>query len=188
TPVAKPSESVPADNSSAVTPTPKDSVASSTNDDTNIGGASEVIKSIDSGANTPATQPAPEAPVEAQKPVVETPKTDTPATSGQFNGHNSGISGDDKDGYNANVDGEGASVPTGSSVTELPDKGASSSQSDTNIGGASEVITDQTGVSSPAASSTPVAKPSESVPADNSSAVTPTPKDSVASSTNDDTN
>lgn len=78
TPAAQPAPKAP------VVATPKtDAPAPATNTDkgadTNIGGASEVIKSIDSGSNTPATQPATEAPVEAQKPVVETPKTEVPA-------------------------------------------------------------------------------------------------------------
>lgn len=84
TPAAKPSESVPAGNSSTVTPAPNASVASSNNNDTNVGGASEVITGQTGGSNsavsaTPATQHAPEAPAEAQKPAVETPKTDAPA-------------------------------------------------------------------------------------------------------------
>ncbi|MBZ1517163.1 LysM peptidoglycan-binding domain-containing protein, partial [Leuconostoc mesenteroides] len=147
TPVAKPSESVPADNSSAVVPAPTAPVASSTNDDTNIGSASEVINGQTDSSSTVASA------TPAAKPSESMPAGDTSSV-----------------------------------VPEPAAPVASSTDDDTNIGGASAVVNDQSDSSSPAASSTPVAKPSESVPADNSSAVTPTPKDSVASSTNDDTN
>lgn len=76
----------PADKPATETPkTDAPAPATNTNkgNDTNIGNASDIIKGVDDGANTPATQPAQPAdkPAEAQKPVVETPKTDTPATN-----------------------------------------------------------------------------------------------------------
>uniref|UniRef100_UPI0023617995 hypothetical protein n=1 Tax=Leuconostoc mesenteroides TaxID=1245 RepID=UPI0023617995 len=144
TPVAKPSESVPADNSSAVTPTPKDSVASSTNDDTNIGGASEVVNDQTGSSSTVASSTPASEPSEA--------------------------------------------VPAGDTSTVIPAPTApvaSSTNDDTNIGGASAVVNDQTDNSNTVASSAPVVEPSESVPAGGTSAVAPTTNGSDASSTSE---
>ena len=50
-------------------------------DDTNIGNASDVMNGVDNGKDTPAAQPASDAPAEAQKPASDAPKTDAPATN-----------------------------------------------------------------------------------------------------------
>lgn len=83
TPVATPATEAPAEAQKPEAQTPKtDAPAPTTNTDkgadTNIGNASDVIKGVDDGKDTPAAQPAP---VEAQTPASETPKTDVPAGS-----------------------------------------------------------------------------------------------------------
>ncbi|TVV33000.1 LysM peptidoglycan-binding domain-containing protein [Weissella cibaria] len=83
TPVATPATEAPAEAQKPEAQTPKtDAPAPTTNTDkgadTNIGNASDVIKGVDDGKDTPAAQPAP---VEAQKPASEAPKADAPATN-----------------------------------------------------------------------------------------------------------
>lgn len=86
TPVATPATEAPAEAQKPEAQTPKtDAPAPTTNTDkgadTNIGNASDVMNGVDNGKDTPADKPASAAPVEAQTPASETPKTDVPAGS-----------------------------------------------------------------------------------------------------------
>lgn len=81
TPADKPATEAPAEAQKPASEAPKaDAPATNTDKgaDTNIGNASDVIKGVDDGKDTPAAQPAP---VETQTPASETPKTDVPATN-----------------------------------------------------------------------------------------------------------
>ena len=165
TPVAKPSESTPAGNTSVVAPAPTAPVASSTNNDTNIGGASDVINGqTDSSSpvvsSTPATKPSESAPVNSSA-VASVPKAPVASSS-----HNDDTNiGGASDVINGQTDSSSPvvsatpaaklseSAPADNTSTVAPTPAApvaSSTNDDTNIGGASEVINGQTDSSSPA--------------------------------------
>lgn len=84
TPADKPATEAPAEAQKPASESPKtDAPATNTDkgNDTNIGNASDVMNGVDNGKDTPAAQPATDAPAEAQKPVSDAPTSAAPAGS-----------------------------------------------------------------------------------------------------------